>query len=82
MAWNDHFEPDFCDPDSLSYVETSPFLPTDSNFNLIDCTIECSNILWDFRNTHQVARQLGKYERLRSFAVRIDQDDSLWESYI
>lgn len=79
MAWSDYFEPEFGDTDSPSYVKVSPYLPI--NPTLLDCTIELSSILWDIRNPTEVVRQMGKYERLREYAVKINNSDTLWERF-
>lgn len=80
--WSDYFEPDFCDPDSSSYVETSPYLPT-GEIDILDCQQEVDDVLWDFRDAFRVVRNLekSKYDRLRDIAVRIDNDDRLWKDY-
>lgn len=83
MAWPDHFEPNFDDFDSLSYVETSPYLPT-NDVTLLDCIEETRNVLWDFNDSFQVIRNISnksKYDRLRDIAVQIDTNNDLYDKY-
>lgn len=77
--WSDYFEPDFCDPDSPSYVETSPYLPTE-HISLIDCQQEVNNVLWDFKDSFRTIQAVKKSftQRLRDQAIIIDTSDEVW----
>lgn len=77
MAWSDYFIPDFDNPDSLSYVETSPYLPIGS-ISVLDCQQEVDNALWDFRNEIATVRAISNNSfptRLRNYAKSIDAED-------
>lgn len=84
--WTDHFEPDFCDQDSPSYVR-SKYLPLYGDKYKNDpgyCGSMWEEInkspIWDIRNPAQTILKLSKNEKLRQYAVEIDRNPK-YDSY-
>jgi len=78
MAWSDYFTPDFDDPNSPSYVKTSPYLPI-GNFSMADCQDEVDGVMWDFKNEFAVVKAMSQKsfpQRLRDYAIQLDSDNS------